>query len=367
MRPYLPRPSSARFKAALRVSTWPVLNTRVTFAALTPRLESAVANFFTPTSQKPKDATTWSERSPNDDVQATLLVGSYQPTAAADGAPVKRYKIAAFDLDSTLISTSSGKKHASGVADWKWWDPQVPSRLRQLHEEEGYRIAILSNQAGLTLQVDPSYKGPIATARKRVNEFKQKCSAVLESLQLPISLYAATGKDMYRKPRTGMWNEVCEDCDIEEAVDLENSFFVGDAGGRVASLGKRADGVATLSKDFSCSDRNFAANVGIKFKTPEEFFLGEKPREFARDFDLANYPVGHETTSGIGFEKTHTQDIVLLCGSPGAGKSTFYWKVLEPLDYKRVNQDILKTRDNCVKVAAELLQDGSSVAIGSYK
>lgn len=41
--------------------------------------------------------------------------------------------------------------------------------------------------------------------------------------------------------------------------------------------------------------------------------------------------------------KTNEQDIVLFCGSPGAGKSTTYWKILQPLGYERVNQDILKT------------------------
>ena len=33
--------------------------------------------------------------------------------------------------------------------------------------------------------------------------------------------------------------------------------------------------------------------------------------------------------------KSNAQDIVILCGSPGAGKSTFYWKHLEPLGYAR--------------------------------
>lgn len=64
-------------------------------------LESAVANFFTPASQKPKDRTTWAERSPDEDVPATLLVAKYIPENAdfaALEAPAKRQKIAAFDL-----------------------------------------------------------------------------------------------------------------------------------------------------------------------------------------------------------------------------------------------------------------------------
>ncbi|CAG9988615.1 unnamed protein product [Clonostachys byssicola] len=328
--------------------------------------KNAVANFFTPTSQKPKDRVTWSERGPNDDSPATLLVGRYEPEKAEDKSKT-RHKIAAFDLDSTLVRTSSGKKHAGNAGDWKWWDSQVPQKLRQLYNEEGYRVVILSNQAGLTLHFDAKYKGPKANAQKRVSEFKQKCSAILSNLDLPVTLYAATERDIYRKPRIGMWKELCEDYDILEAdIDLENSFFVGDAGGRIASLGKGSGGVAAVSKDFSCSDRNFAHNAGVDFKTPEEYFLGEKPRDFTRDFDLARYPFQETKADGASevlFEKTNKQDIVMFCGPPGAGKSTFYWNALKPLGYERINQDLLKSRDKCVKAAKEHLNSGTSVVI----
>ena len=33
-------------------------------------------------------------------------------------------------------------------------------------------------------------------------------------------------------------------------------------------------------KDHSCGDRKFADNIGIKFYTPEEFFLNEEATEF---------------------------------------------------------------------------------------
>ena len=52
-----------------------------------------------------------------------------------------------------------------------------------------------------------------------------------------------------------------------------------------------------------------------------------------------------------------------MCGSPASGKSTFYWTKLKPLGYERVNQDTLKTRDKCVKVATSFLAEGTSVAI----
>jgi bifunctional polynucleotide phosphatase/kinase len=129
-----------------------------------------------------------------------------------------------------------------------------------------------------------------------------KVSAVFGQLDLPLSIYAATEKDIYRKPRTGMWKELLGDYGLHLPGDLnlKQSIFVGDAGGRIAGDGK--------PKDFSCSDRygwnivllmyeqltpgrNFAENIGINFYTPEEIFLQETPRPFTRTFDPSGYLV----------------------------------------------------------------------------
>jgi bifunctional polynucleotide phosphatase/kinase len=145
---------------------------------------------------------------------------------------------------------------------------------------------------------------------------------------------------------------------------LKESFFVGDAGGRIAVPGQGSNGGPALSKDFSCSDRNLAENLGIRYFCPEEYFLDEKPRTFIRDFDLANHAYDPEAGENPVFEKGKGQEIVLFCGPPGAGKSTFYWKILKPLGYERVNQDILKSRERCVKVAVDLLGEDKSIAVG---
>ncbi|EGS22552.1 uncharacterized protein CTHT_0021000 [Thermochaetoides thermophila DSM 1495] len=171
---------------------------------------------------------------------------------------------------------------------------------------------------------------------------------------------AISTKDIYRKPRPGMWNEMKEDYDLSDSdIDFENSIFVGDAGGRIVD----AKGPGSSQRDFSCSDRNFAHNVGIKFQTPEEFFLGAQPRQFSRELDLADFPFTRTGRHDVVVEKKNDKDIILLVGPPGAGKSTFYWKHLKPLGYERINQDLLKSKDKCLKAAAESLQGGDSVVV----
>ncbi|CAK7270825.1 DNA kinase/phosphatase Pnk1 [Sporothrix epigloea] len=345
--------------------------------------KSVVASFFTPASQKPavKSSVAWDERAPAVGVPATLLVATFCPegsreTSSSSTTP-KRRKVAAFDLDSTLITTASGKKHAVSATDWTWWDATVPQRLRTLYDN-GFAVIIFSNQGGLVLHPEADSKKekgkapskPKAGVQDRVASYKQKCAAVLTELGLPTTLYAATGKDRFRKPRPGMWQEMIKDLGLSgeghehhPGLDLAGSFFVGDAAGRVAHVrnGK------LVPKDFSCSDRNLAANVGVRFETPEEYFLGEAPREFARGFDLAEYPfVGTAVPAAAPapiFTKGDGQELVVFCGPPGAGKSTFARLHMEPLGFERVNQDTLKSKDRCIKRAAALLQSGKSVVI----
>jgi bifunctional polynucleotide phosphatase/kinase len=110
-------------------------------------------------------------------------------------------------------------------------------------------VVVVSNQGGISLKHDN--KNP----KSKLGSFKSKVSAVFNQLDIPISIYAATEKDIYRKPRTGMWSELLDDYDLNASgdMDLESSIFVGDAGGRNGRDGK--------PKDFSCSDRYLAIGL----------------------------------------------------------------------------------------------------------
>ncbi|EXJ71332.1 uncharacterized protein A1O5_05138 [Cladophialophora psammophila CBS 110553] len=315
----------------------------------------AVASFFKPASQKEPEKLVWRT------VDQTLIIGRYNVPHKPPQPRAPPVKIAAFDLDDTLVAPNTGSKWARSAVSWKWWNPSVPDRLKSLHND-GYLLVILSNQSAISLKDNPkTLKNDMAS----LANFKTQVNSILHQLDLPISVYAATGQDRYRKPRVGMWEEVLEDYDLqaEGAVDMTNSFYVGDAAGRDKSDKRR--------KDHATSDRDLAANIGIKFQTPEEFFLDETTEPYEHVFDptkhleAAKPPVNGAAESAISapFTKNSHHELVIFCGSPGAGKSTFYWDVLQPLGYERVNQDILKTREKCIRKAKELLEAGLSVAV----
>ncbi|KIV88376.1 polynucleotide kinase 3'-phosphatase [Exophiala mesophila] len=318
----------------------------------------AVATFFKPASQRPPENLIWRI------VENSLVVGRYNPNEKTQDEPKLPVKVAAFDLDDTIIVANTGSKWARSPTSWKWWDQSIPGRLKQLHEE-GYAIVFLSNQGNVSLKDNP--KSLQKDTPSLVN-LKNQITSIFRQLDIPLSFYGATAQDRFRKPRTGMWDEMLDDLGLqaEDAVDVDGSFYVGDAAGR-AKTDQR-------NKDHAPSDRHLAANIGIRFQTPEEFFLGAAPEPYDHGFDPLRHleraeisqtssEVPKDSSTAMTFTKNDPQELVIFCGSPGAGKSTFFWDVLEPLGYERVNQDILKTRDRCIKKTRELLAAGSSVAV----
>lgn len=106
-------------------------------------------------------------------------------------------KIAAFDMDGTLIKTKSGKVYPVSMNDWELAFSTIQKKLKEKFEE-GYKIVILTNQAA------------IGNGRVKIEDFKRKIENIIEKLQVPVQAFIATGKGIYRKPATGMWKVLTE-------------------------------------------------------------------------------------------------------------------------------------------------------------
>jgi len=163
-------------------------------------------------------------------------------------------RVAAFDFDSTLVETLSGSRFPKNPGDWKVFNQHVKPKLQQLHAD-GYRLVIISNQAGVDKTMD---KPKAVTVRGRIDNFVRHMGVPMEAL-------CATQKDCYRKGMgTGMWDLMAsttgQGLSVGGVAPLkEESFFVGDAAGR--------------PKDFADTDKLFAEAVELDFHVPEDFFV----------------------------------------------------------------------------------------------
>ncbi|KAJ8483437.1 hypothetical protein ONZ45_g14602 [Pleurotus djamor] len=283
--------------------------------------------------------------------QTCLHATNLQPTPST--------KVAAFDLDGTIIESNVRSNNTS----WKWWRNCVKDNLRDL-VQQGYALVIISNQG---------------IKKERLGVWKEKVGLIAGALpDVPFRLFAATAKDGHRKPMPGMWTDLERIfAESNVTIDKDASFFVGDAAGRKG--------------DFAGTDRKWAMNVGIKFLTPEEHFLGlpTQPYEllgFHVSSLPANLPLFTPTStpplpSSAPSSKTTpkspskssksqptptpeaSQEIVLFVGYPASGKSSFFHRHFAEVGYAHVNQDTLGSKPKCVKRVEEVLGEGGSCVV----
>ncbi|KYQ91851.1 SAP DNA-binding domain-containing protein [Tieghemostelium lacteum] len=264
---------------------------------------------------------------------------------------ISRSKIAAFDMDHTMIKTRSGKVHPQGTEDWMWWDKVVPGKLVQLHKQ-GYHVVIFTNQGGIK-------SGPYMSQEK-YKSITSKIRNIAATLTIPLNAFIATSDNSMKKPNRSMWDLMINHCsqgDHCQPVDLTQCYFIGDAAGRPAGW---KPGVAA---DFSSSDSSFAQTIGIDFHTPEVFFLGEKPY----DANLSSLIPKAETTGDIlvggGSLTSSSFEMVIFVGYPASGKSTLAKRYFGPKGYAIINGDTLGALPAQKKHATNALANKQSVVI----
>jgi bifunctional polynucleotide phosphatase/kinase len=218
-----------------------------------------------------------------------------------------RSKIASFDYDWTLVKPKSGGTFPKNEDDWQWLQTSVPKILEEYYKK-GFCIIVFTNQ----------------TKDWKITQVEK----ALNTLNLPILILIATDKENH-KPSTNMYDQFVKN----DKIKLKSSFFVGDALGR--------------PNDWSNTDKLFAESIGFPIKTPEEIF----------PFDVHNTNNGKEK-----LDISNVQELVVLVGYPGSGKSHFSTCYFGENDkYVILHGDDLKTSTKMIKAARPLIKNGKSI------
>jgi bifunctional polynucleotide phosphatase/kinase len=251
--------------------------------------------------------------------------------------PKTIYKIAAFDLDYTLIKTASGNIFPKDEKDWLWLYDNVPKKLKQLIDDE-YNIVIFTNQKG------------ISQGKQTIQNFSIKIEDIFKNLNIQIDILIATDDDWYRKPMTGMWEFYLETHKIQ---NMDESFYCGDAAGRTY--------VNKKLNDHSDADINFANNINLTFKMPEEVFEQKLNKQFVIQNKYNNLKLIDLIIEKQKPMETKEKEMVILIAPPASGKSTFS-KLYYP-SYIHINRDIDKTDAKCLKKTEDALKKDKSIII----
>lgn len=274
---------------------------------------------------------------------STMTTGSWQCIDNSlliytPDANVKSNKIASFDLDGTLIKTKSGKRFPVDKNDWVFTFPNVQDKLQELYLD-GYKIVIFSNQLRLGQE------------KHSIPHFKEKVINIIRKMGVPIQVFLATKRDIYRKPLPGMWD--CLLKLVNEEVSMDTTFYVGDAAGR------QKNWAPNKNKDHSIADRLFTINIGVKFYTPEEYFLRARSVKYVMpEFDPRTVISFTETVP-----VSSNPEAIIMVGSQGSGKSFFCKKHLVSLGYVYVNRDTLGNKQKCLTLFENCVQTGKAVVV----
>ena len=215
-----------------------------------------------------------------------------------------RGKMAMFDYDWTLVKPLSNGTFSKSLDDWRWITEKVPDILQKYYDK-GYCIVIISNQT------------------KNTDMKLQQITNVLSSLKIP-SLISVGYEDIDKKPNRTMFDLIIK----TKKIDMKKSFFVGDALGRQG--------------DWSDSDKKFAENINIKkIYSPDDLFSITNEKE-------------------IVIKQYDKQEIVVLVGYPGSGKTTIA-NTFDPKRYKVINGDIFKNSKAMIKESEKYIKANYSI------
>jgi len=222
------------------------------------------------------------------------------------GSPRHRQKLMMLDFDWTIVKPSSNGTFPRNEDDWTFLHDDVVDIVQE-HYRNGYAIIIFTNQ----------------TKPWKIHQIQK----VMDALGVPCTAVVAFDKQD-KKPSRTMFDLYIR----AKKWKLEESFYVGDALGR--------------KNDFADSDKAFAEAIGVPVFAPEDIFGIHKT-------NVATTPI--KTNS--------SQEMVVMVGYPGSGKSTIADQVFGANGYTVLHSDDIKNNTRMLRLANTALTLGDSVVI----
>jgi bifunctional polynucleotide phosphatase/kinase len=274
-----------------------------------------------------------------------------------------RKKVAAFDIDGTLMIWRTASSWPSSLSHYELWASTVPGKLRALYDD-GYKLVLISNQGA----IQKAHDGKNA---KRVKNLIDWISHVIDRPLYAVLSTKTLKKDPYsfHKPTEKMWSIAIDVLNRQRSFNVKESFFVGDS----ADINDPQGGV----------DFRFAQNVAQKygngtdltFHTPEEYFgpSDSERRQRSKSLEKSAIPPPKEALaarSALLGGYIRGPILLILCGVQGSGKSTFCNKLVEgKKDYwVHLSQDTINNgkpgkREKVEEEAKAALERGQSTVI----
>lgn len=204
-----------------------------------------------------------------------------------DDSVVARTKYTLLDYDGTIVRPKDGRRFPKDPSDWEYTSDNVKSRLLHL-EEDGHRLLVYTHQS---------------KPWKREHILKSLKSLGLGCIEVFICWYnRGQALPPWSKPHRDMFDYSCKLASGIPSQLPAYTIFVGDAAGRTG--------------DHADSDLFFAKSIGVTFKTPEEFFTWNPSWLYP---DISSW-----CSTG--------PEVIVLCGSPASGKTTFSKYLVDNLD-----------------------------------
>jgi len=233
-------------------------------------------------------------------------------------------KIYLFDLDNTLITTTSGKVFPVDEYDWKFIYNSVEDKINSLSKNNN-TIGIITNQMGLKNNF-------------LIKKWIFKMNNILKKITVNF-VFVALKNDCYRKPLLKSIDVLANNGIIIENYSIK--YYIGDACGR--------------AQDHTDTDLKFALNAKLRFRTPEKFFgikTDNKQELFTTYPELDYYTVEKFimiTNNIIKLVKDNEKVLIMMIGFPACGKSYLRNLLLEKINNQNSFDNIYYINNDDIK------------------